>query len=118
MIKNFMKKMKEQKGLTLVELLAVIVILGIIAGIAVPSISGIIEKSKTDAHNANIEMIESAGKIAEAAQLAGGSDGYTVAELVTGKYLKEHPTNPLTNAKDYNGVVVNGQYTTTTTTTP
>lgn len=38
----------EEKGFTLVELLAVIVILGIIAAIAVPAVFGIIEKSRED----------------------------------------------------------------------
>ena len=42
MMKRKMKALlKNEKGLTLIELLAVIVILGIIAAIAVPSIGGI-----------------------------------------------------------------------------
>ncbi len=40
MKKFLQKRLKNEKGLTLVELLAVIVILGIIAAIAVPSIGG------------------------------------------------------------------------------
>ncbi|CAG7648275.1 type II secretion system protein [Paenibacillus allorhizosphaerae] len=43
------KLMKNQKGLTLVELLAVIVILGVIAAIAIPSIGGVIKSSKLNA---------------------------------------------------------------------
>ncbi|RIV13331.1 prepilin-type N-terminal cleavage/methylation domain-containing protein, partial [Priestia flexa] len=46
MMKKFLKN---EKGLTLIELLAVIVILGIIAAIAIPSIGGIIQKSREDA---------------------------------------------------------------------
>ena len=42
MKKFLQKRLNNEKGLTLVELLAVIVILGIIAAIAVPSIGGII----------------------------------------------------------------------------
>jgi type IV pilus assembly protein PilA len=43
------KLLKNAKGLTLVELLAVIVILGVIAAIAVPSIGGIIQNAREDA---------------------------------------------------------------------
>lgn len=51
------KRIKNEKGLTLVELLAVIVILGIIAAIAVPAIGNIIANSRakaviSDAQNA------------------------------------------------------------------
>ncbi|KOP83607.1 type II secretion system protein [Cytobacillus solani] len=53
MLKNLKKRLKDQRGLTLVELLAVIVILGIIAAIAVPSIGNIIAKSKYDAAKAD-----------------------------------------------------------------
>lgn len=57
---------KNQKGLTLVELLAVIVILGIIAAIAVPAVGNIIENSKKDAHIANALMLLNAAKLYEA----------------------------------------------------
>lgn len=49
MKKLLQKRLNNEKGLTLVELLAVIVILGIIAAIAVPSIGGIINNSKVGA---------------------------------------------------------------------
>ena len=41
--------LKNRKGVTLVELLAVIVIMGIIAAIAVPAIGSLIENSKKNA---------------------------------------------------------------------
>lgn len=54
MMKKFLqKRLKNEKGLTLVELLAVIVILGIIAAIAVPSIGNIIENSRYNAAKAD-----------------------------------------------------------------
>lgn len=64
----FKKYVNNQKGLTLVELLAVIVILGIIAAIAVPSIGSIIDNSKKDAHVANAQQMVSGAKIAVSAE--------------------------------------------------
>ncbi|MFS0689872.1 prepilin-type N-terminal cleavage/methylation domain-containing protein [Sporosarcina sp. 179-K 8C2 HS] len=53
MKKFLQKRLKNEKGLTLVELLAVIVILGIIAAIAVPAIGNIIVNSKYNAVKAD-----------------------------------------------------------------
>lgn len=53
MFKTIKKQLKNEKGLTLVELLAVIVILGIIAAIAIPAIGNIITNSKYNAAKAD-----------------------------------------------------------------
>ncbi|MCM3357818.1 type II secretion system protein [Psychrobacillus sp. FSL K6-4046] len=62
-----MKKMKHllknQKGLTLVELLAVIVILAIVSAIAVPAIGGIIENSRYSAVKADATNVLNAAKM-------------------------------------------------------
>jgi len=49
--------LKNKKGFTLVELLAVIVILAIILAIAIPSITGIIGTAKTGAFESDVKMI-------------------------------------------------------------
>lgn len=67
MIQRLKKQVKEQKGFTLVELLAVIVILGIIAAIAVPAIGNIINDSKEDAAISDALNIINAARIAQAA---------------------------------------------------
>ncbi|WP_108669436.1 competence type IV pilus major pilin ComGC [Peribacillus acanthi] len=110
MLKRFKKHFKNQKGLTLVELLAVIVILGIIAAIAVPSIGNIIENSKKDAHAANAHMVISAAKIAKVDGLAydyptTGTDpktGYQISTLVSGGYLDDF-NDADNNAASYDG---------------
>ncbi|MEJ6527324.1 prepilin-type N-terminal cleavage/methylation domain-containing protein [Exiguobacterium sp. USCH10] len=57
------KQLKDERGLTLVELLVVVVILGIIAAIAVVAIGGIIENSKEDALKSDAKQMVSAAKL-------------------------------------------------------
>jgi type IV pilus assembly protein PilA len=68
MIQSIKNRIKNQKGLTLIELLAVIVILGIIAAIAVPSIGKLIGNSEDDA------------KVAEGIQIINAAKLYSAAE--------------------------------------
>ena len=103
MKKFIQNKLKEQKGLTLIELLAVIVILAIIAAIAIPAIGNIIENSRYSAVKADATNVISAANIyftdtpsatsIDAATLL--SDGYldSVGELPTGATVAN--VNPL-----------------------
>ena len=52
--------MKNEKGFTLVELLAVIVILGVILVIAVPQVMNVIKNSKDDAWDDSVSLIKRA----------------------------------------------------------
>ncbi|MER2090804.1 MAG: prepilin-type N-terminal cleavage/methylation domain-containing protein [Sporosarcina sp.] len=63
MKKFLQKRLGNEKGLTLVELLAVIVILGIIAAIAIPSIGGIIQNTREKAFVADAQNALSAANL-------------------------------------------------------
>lgn len=82
------KKLKNERGLTLVELLAVIVILAIVAIIAFVYIGGVIENSKKDAHISNAIQIIQAAKLHEA---TGGKidTGISVTDLIDQDYLDQ-----------------------------
>jgi type IV pilus assembly protein PilA len=86
MLKRFVKN---ERGLTLIELLAVIVILGIIAAIAIPSIAGLINKSKDDA------------KIAEGIQIINAAKLYMTANNFTPDTNQTYQTLDNTELNDY-----------------
>lgn len=60
---NLIKKKRNKKGFTLIELIIVIALLGVIAGIAVPRYSGILEQAKIDSDEVTLEMIEKAAEL-------------------------------------------------------
>lgn len=99
MLKMRMKLFKNQKGLTLVELLAVIVILGVIAAIAIPAIGSTIENARNNADVQSANMLEEAALLwantANPTGLAGGTPAagtITVAQLQGTGYIREEVT--------------------------
>lgn len=88
MFKKLMNKklLKNQKGLTLIELLAVIVILAIVAAIAVPAIGNIIQNSKYNAVKADAINVLNAANIYYTDD-PGAADGVTIETLIKDKYL-------------------------------
>ena len=76
MFNTLKKRIKNEKGLSLVELLAVIVILGIVAAIAIPSIGNIIDNSRIKGIKADAANVVSAAQIYYAD--SGTTTGFTV----------------------------------------
>lgn len=85
------KLVKNEKGLTLVELLAVIVILAIIAAIAVPAIGNIIENSRYNAVKSDALNVITAGTLYYTDNPNGEADTkdqVTVKQLIETGYLE------------------------------
>jgi general secretion pathway protein G len=76
---------ENESGFTLIELLIVIVILGVLSGIVVFSVSGITNRGKTEACNATVSTVQVAG---EAYYAKNGVYAATTAALTTAGFLQ------------------------------
>ncbi|TCI37579.1 prepilin-type N-terminal cleavage/methylation domain-containing protein [Exiguobacterium sp. SH4S7] len=92
------KQLKDERGLTLVELLVVVVILGIIAAIAVVAIGGIIENSKKDAMVADAKQMVNAAKLYVASNEV--PDGKVIRFVGAPVAGEENGTNMIDTMKD------------------
>ena len=75
-------------------MIVVVAILGILAAIAIPRLTGVTHTAEKNAHNTNVEMIESAVTLA----LADGkaiADIDSTEKLVDEGYLSNAPKTPL-----------------------
>lgn len=102
-MKNKMSKvLKNEKGLTLIELLAVIVILAIVSAIAIPAIGNIVENSRYNAVKADAINVINAANLyytdnpTGESTVTGTNTKVTVAQLVTAKYLDNAGSMPNT----------------------
>jgi general secretion pathway protein G len=86
---------ENESGFTLIELLIVIVILGVLSGIVVFSVSGISNRGNEAACDATEKTVQVAS---EAFYARDGSYATDMEALVSGGFLQSEPTNGVTYA--------------------
>lgn len=119
-MKKLLKKRLNQKGLTLIELLAVIVILAIVAAIAVPAIGNIIENSRIKAAKSDAVMILNAvnlyetneGALASGATIAIQQDANSTGTPEFDEYLDSigNFNGPVTITQSAGGNTITGEW--------
>ncbi|UJF14835.1 type II secretion system GspH family protein [Jeotgalibaca sp. MA1X17-3] len=88
-MRNKIKQLlKKEEGFTLIELLGVIVILGLIIAIAIPSIGGIVKKAGDDTDKAQEALIIDAAQMYFIQNPEDEDGQVTVDELTAGGYLE------------------------------
>jgi len=95
-----MKLLKYRKGLTLIELLIVVIILGALAAIAIPRMSSSSDTAKTKACLTNVETINTQIEL----YYANNSSWPTVSTLIADpNYFPETVTCPSSGTYQYYG---------------
>lgn len=98
-MQKLLRKAKNQKGFTLVELMVVVVIIGILVAIAVPIYNNVQAKAQINAHNANVRTLEAAAAMYLAESNPIGTE-WNVSGGGWAPYIVTWPVNPIKNTVD------------------
>lgn len=108
MLKKLRKMLKKQEGFTLVELMIVVVILGILAGIGVQQYANVQQRAKEAADNANRKVLTNAtnmwlilGPGLDEKVVNDEGDYEVTKEDLVPWYLDEWPDYPLNEEESY-----------------
>ena len=111
-MKKMKQIMKDEEGLTLVELLAVVVIMAIIAGIAAVSISKVIQRTREDAQVSNVQQMLASANLYDIQEEKGIPEGgidldtlHESGNIKSIEFAESGQTNSIKFEKDEKGVI-------------
>lgn len=101
MLKALWRKLRqEEQGFTLVELVVVVVILGILAGVGIQQFGNVQERARQSAHKANVKVLTSAAQMYALLEDVQDNKTIEIDDLVP-YYLAEWPSSPWDDGPAY-----------------
>ncbi len=91
---------ENKKGFTLLELIVVMAILVVLAGLVVPRYNNVLSSSRIKTHNANVKMIEDALEL-YAVNTNTPLESIDDIQVLVDGYLKDIPENPIEDDDEY-----------------
>lgn len=100
-----MKKLNNKKGFTIVELVIVIAVIGILAGVLIPTFSNVTKQA-----NETAAMEEAKNSLTAVLSASKGSIASDSKFVVDGKYVFTYKDGSLQTVSDATGTTANGNY--------
>ncbi|HAN09135.1 MAG TPA: hypothetical protein DCP90_00795 [Clostridiales bacterium] len=101
----------KNKGFTLLELIAVLVILAALATIAIPIFINKSDEAKQVAHNTNLHMLRQQAQMYMLSHEPVADSADIIDAMVTEGFIKDRPTYPINSLNTYAVEVVSGKAT-------
>ncbi len=110
MLKALWRKLRqEEQGFTLVELVVVVVILGILAGVGIQQFGNVQERARESADKANVKVLTSAAQMYALIEGVPDNEKIVISEPLEGQdnhklvpnYIAEWPNSPWNDGRKY-----------------
>ncbi len=93
--------LRNKKGITLIELIVVIVLLGIIAAITIPTVGNLISAQQAKADEATYDLVLYSARLYAVVEEPSTSATFSLADVIAAGFLDENPFDQVAGAIEF-----------------